>query len=246
MIRSGTINIAHRLATERYAALGVDVDRALKTLSQIPISLHCWQGDDVGGFENFGGTLGGGTGRHRQLSRQSAHAGRTARRPGKGVFADPRQTSPEPARLLRRIRRQKSGPRRNRAEAFRRTGLPGPKKIGLGLDFNPTCFSHPKAADGFTLSHRGQRHPQILDRALHPLARNRRGHGQGARQSLRDQRLDSRRHEGHARRPRRPARAARRIARRRFQKTDFAQAQPRRRRTQTVRHRQRKLRRRLA
>src|ERR1035438_742891 len=48
------------LAQERYARLSVDVDRALKTLSQIPISLHCWQGDDVGGFENFGGTLGGG------------------------------------------------------------------------------------------------------------------------------------------------------------------------------------------
>src|ERR1035438_8229292 len=48
------------LAQERYASLGVDVDRALKTLATIPISLHCWQGDDVGGFENFGGTLGGG------------------------------------------------------------------------------------------------------------------------------------------------------------------------------------------
>src|ERR1039458_5138200 len=43
-----------------YASLGVDVDHALKILATIPISLHCWQGDDVGGFENFGGTLGGG------------------------------------------------------------------------------------------------------------------------------------------------------------------------------------------
>ena len=48
------------LAQERYASIGVDVDHALKTLATIPISLHCWQGDDVGGFENFGGTLGGG------------------------------------------------------------------------------------------------------------------------------------------------------------------------------------------
>jgi len=58
---------AFSLAEERYAALGVDVGHALKTLAQIPISLHCWQGDDVGGFENFGGTLGGGlvaTGNH--------------------------------------------------------------------------------------------------------------------------------------------------------------------------------------
>jgi L-rhamnose isomerase len=48
------------LATERYAALGVDVAHALKTLATIPISLHCWQGDDVGGFENLRGGLGGG------------------------------------------------------------------------------------------------------------------------------------------------------------------------------------------
>src|SRR5271170_2583339 len=51
---------AYALAVERYAGLGVDVDRALKALAAIPISLHCWQGDDVGGFENAGGPLGGG------------------------------------------------------------------------------------------------------------------------------------------------------------------------------------------
>ena len=48
------------LAQERYAALGVGVDHALKTLVTIPISLHCWQGDDVVGFENFAGALGNG------------------------------------------------------------------------------------------------------------------------------------------------------------------------------------------
>jgi L-rhamnose isomerase len=51
---------AFSLARERYAALGVNVDAALKALAKIPISLHCWQGDDVGGFENVGGVLGGG------------------------------------------------------------------------------------------------------------------------------------------------------------------------------------------
>ena len=55
-----TVEKAYTLAEERYAALGVDVERALKTLSQIPVSLHCWQGDDVGGFENGGGALGNG------------------------------------------------------------------------------------------------------------------------------------------------------------------------------------------
>src|ERR1700743_144883 len=55
-----SIDKSFSLARERYEKLGVNVDRALKALAGIPISLHCWQGDDVGGFENFGGTLGGG------------------------------------------------------------------------------------------------------------------------------------------------------------------------------------------
>ena len=55
-----SIEKSFSLAQERYAVLGVDVSHALKTLATIPISLHCWQGDDVGGFENFGGALTGG------------------------------------------------------------------------------------------------------------------------------------------------------------------------------------------
>ncbi len=60
MKKNPNLEKSFALARERYAALGVDVDRVLKNLETIPISLHCWQGDDVGGFENFGGTLGGG------------------------------------------------------------------------------------------------------------------------------------------------------------------------------------------
>src|SRR5690348_8022458 len=51
---------AYALARERYASLGVDTDGAMKQLARIPISLHCWQGDDVGGFEKLGTGLGGG------------------------------------------------------------------------------------------------------------------------------------------------------------------------------------------
>ncbi len=54
------IEQAFNLARERYGALGVDVGRALETLATIPISLQCWQGDDVRGFENLGSELGGG------------------------------------------------------------------------------------------------------------------------------------------------------------------------------------------
>jgi L-rhamnose isomerase len=51
---------AYALARERYAALGVDTRAALERLEKIPISLNCWQGDDVAGFEDPGGALGGG------------------------------------------------------------------------------------------------------------------------------------------------------------------------------------------
>ena len=54
------IEQSYRLATERYAALGVDTDRALKQLMGVSISIHCWQGDDVSGFENAGEALGAG------------------------------------------------------------------------------------------------------------------------------------------------------------------------------------------
>ena len=47
-------------ASEVYASWGVDTEAALKSLATIPISLHCWQGDDVGGFESGGGALSGG------------------------------------------------------------------------------------------------------------------------------------------------------------------------------------------
>jgi L-rhamnose isomerase len=51
---------SYKLARERYAELGVDTDKVLKALFAVPISLHCWQGDDVTGFENAGGALSGG------------------------------------------------------------------------------------------------------------------------------------------------------------------------------------------
>jgi len=140
------------MAKERYAGLGVDVENALLILSQIPISLHCWQGDDVGGFENFGGTLGGGL-------------VATGNYPGKARTPDELRADLEKAYSLI------PGKHRLNLHAF--YGEFGGKKVdrdsispehfknwiawakanGLGLDFNPTCFSHPKSADGFTLSH---------------------------------------------------------------------------------------------
>ena len=140
------------LAQERYASIGVDVDHALKTLATIPISLHCWQGDDVGGFENFGGTLGGG------LVATGNYPGK-ARTPEE-LRADLEKTYsliPGKHRLTLHAFYGEFGGKKVDRDAIEpkhfANWISWAKKNGLGLDFNPTCFSHPKAADGATLSH---------------------------------------------------------------------------------------------
>src|SRR5690349_5736964 len=60
MQNDGFVEQAYELARERYAQLGVDVEQALANLAKTSISLHCWQGDDVGGFESAAGLTGGG------------------------------------------------------------------------------------------------------------------------------------------------------------------------------------------
>ncbi|HYG33817.1 MAG TPA: L-rhamnose isomerase, partial [Clostridia bacterium] len=60
MSKTKSIEKSYQLAQERYAELGVDTDKALEQLARIAISIHCWQGDDVGGFEKAGQELGGG------------------------------------------------------------------------------------------------------------------------------------------------------------------------------------------
>ena len=150
---SASIERAYQLARERYAALGVDTEHSLQALAPIPISLHCWQGDDVGGFENFGGALGGG------LAVTGNHPGK-ARTPDE-LRADLDQALaliPGKHRLnLHAFYGEFGGKRVDRDEIEPKhfsNWIAWAKKNGLGLDFNPTCFSHPKSADGFTLSHR--------------------------------------------------------------------------------------------
>jgi L-rhamnose isomerase len=151
--RTKNIETSFAPARERYEQAGVDVHRALKRLAAISISLHCWQGDDVGGFENAGGTLGGG------LVATGNHPGK-ARTPDE-LRADLEKTYsliPGKHRLnLHAIYGDFGGKKVDRDEIVPghfRTWISWAKANGLGLDFNPTCFSHPKAADGFTLAHR--------------------------------------------------------------------------------------------
>lgn len=146
------IQTAYALAKERYAALGVDTDAAMTALEKIALSLHCWQGDDVGGFENPGGELTGGI-------------AATGNYPGKARNADELRRDldvvysllPGAHRLnLHAIYLEADTPvERNAIEPRHFSGwVDWAKANGHGLDFNPTCFSHPLAADGFTLSHR--------------------------------------------------------------------------------------------
>ena len=140
------------LAKERYAALGVDVDRALRQLAKIPVSLHCWQGDDLGGFETAGSGLGGG------LVATGNHPGK-ARTPGELRMDLEKALSLIPGRHrlnLHAFYGEFGGRKVDRDEidvAHFQNWIAWAKQQRLGLDFNPTCFSHPKAADGFTLSH---------------------------------------------------------------------------------------------
>ncbi|HEV2436635.1 MAG TPA: L-rhamnose isomerase [Verrucomicrobiae bacterium] len=142
-------------ASECYAAIGVNVNHALQTLARIPVSLHCWQGDDVGGFENSGTALGGG------LVATGHYPGK-ARTPEE-LRADLDQAFsliPGKHRLnLHACYGEFGGKIVERDEitpVYFQNWIAWAKQKGLGMDFNPTCFSHPKAADGFTLAHHDQ------------------------------------------------------------------------------------------
>jgi L-rhamnose isomerase len=145
------IQSAYAIAQERYAALGVDTEAALTRLESIPISLHCWQGDDVAGFENNMGALTGGiavTGNYPGKARNSEEL----RRDLDMVY----RLLPGKHRLNLHAIYLESDKKveRNRIEpAHFSAWVDWAKANGHGLDFNPTCFSHPLAADGFTLSH---------------------------------------------------------------------------------------------
>lgn len=146
------IATSYKLAQERYAAIGVDTDEVCRALKRVPISLHCWQGDDVGGFENFGGELGGGlvaTGNYPGKARTPNELRADAEMafsliPGKHRFN--LHAFYAEFQGGKRVERDEIEPRHFKI------WIDWAKSIGIGLDFNPTCFSHPKAASGFTLS----------------------------------------------------------------------------------------------
>ena len=152
-MKEETITRAYAIAKEQYEECGVDADAALKRLERIPISIHCWQGDDVGGFEKPGAGLSGG----------GIQA--TGNYPGKARSIDELRADlekalsmiPERHRInLHACYLDNGGSFVDRDGIEPRhfqSWIDWAKLNNLGMDFNPTYFSHPKAADGFTLSH---------------------------------------------------------------------------------------------
>ena len=136
-------------AKEIYARVGVDTDKAIETLKNIPISIHCWQGDDVNGFEDSGDLSGGiaATGNYmgkarnpEELMADMDYALKLI--PGKkriNIHANYAITDED-------VDRDKLEPKH--FEEW----IKFAKERNLGIDFNPTLFSHPKAADSLTLS----------------------------------------------------------------------------------------------
>ncbi|MFN4128387.1 MAG: L-rhamnose isomerase [Paracoccaceae bacterium] len=142
---------AYETARQQFADWGVDTDAALTVLATIPISMHCWQGDDVKGFERKSGTSGGGiqaTGNHPGRARNVSELRADlefayAQIPGKhrlNLHAFYMDTDESPDRDA--IEYRHFAP-----------WVDWAKNQGLGLDFNPTFFAHPKADDNLTLSH---------------------------------------------------------------------------------------------
>lgn len=145
-----SIEKAYELARERYAEIGVDTEEALRKLEQIKISMHCWQGDDVRGFLFRERALSGGiqaTGNYPGAARTPSELRADMEMalrliPGKhrinlhATYADTDE----------RIDLDEIEPRHYES------WVQWAREQGLGLDFNPTCFSHEKSESGFTLA----------------------------------------------------------------------------------------------
>ena len=145
------IQTAYAAAKERYAMLGVDTGAALDALSAISISLHCWQGDDVGGFESPDAELGGGLAATGNYPGKARNAGELRSDLDKAY-----SLIPGTHRLNLHAIYAETGGRKVERNALLpehfAAWVDWARENGRGIDFNPTCFSHPLAESGFTLA----------------------------------------------------------------------------------------------
>ncbi len=154
MAAKDRIEKAYEIAKESYAELGVDTESAMVRLKDIAISLHCWQGDDVGGFEKPDSELSGGgiqvTGNHPGKARTVRELRQDLEKaysliPGSHRLNLHAMYGEFGGKL---VDRNEIGPEHYRG------WVDWAKEQRVKLDFNATCFSHPKADSGFTLSNR--------------------------------------------------------------------------------------------
>lgn len=138
-------------AKEMFAAIGVDTDAALETLKKVPVSMHCWQGDDVTGFDHDGPLTGG-------IQTTGDYPGK-ARTPEELMADMDKAISMIPGK--KKINVHASYAIFEEGEYVDRDKLEPKhfakwvefaKEKGMGLDFNPTFFSHPMVKNGLTLS----------------------------------------------------------------------------------------------
>ncbi|NTV81931.1 MAG: L-rhamnose isomerase, partial [Candidatus Aminicenantes bacterium] len=145
---------AYASARDRYAERGVDAEKALARLQAISLSLHCWQGDDVGGFEKRAEGLagsglqvtGGAPGKARDVDELRADIAQ--------AFA----LIPGRHRVNLHAMYGEFGGKAVDRDAMEPEHFRGweewTRRLGLKIDFNATLFAHPKAASGYTLSSR--------------------------------------------------------------------------------------------
>lgn len=143
---------AYALAREHYAKMGIDTDQALARMNEVVVSLNCWQADDVGGFETPGAALSGGG-----IQATGNYPGKATTISGmRQDFEKVLSLLPGKYRLnLHAIYGEFGGKPvdRDQIETVHfQSWIDWCKQQGIGMDFNPTFFSHPKAQDGFTLS----------------------------------------------------------------------------------------------
>lgn len=141
-----------KAAVDAYAGIGTDVNAVLDKLATVPVSLHCWQGDDVGGFEEAGAVLSGGgiqtTGNYPGKARSVAEL--------RSDIDKVLTLVPGTKRVNLHASYGEFGDKKVERDAIEPKHFQGwvdwAKKQKIGLDFNGTFFSHPLAADGYTLS----------------------------------------------------------------------------------------------
>lgn len=151
MSQTNSIEKCFELAREKYGELGVDVETQMKRLNQIAVSLHCWQGDDVSGFEIDDQALSGGiqvTGNYPGKARTPAELKKDLEKAFSLIPGNHRLN-------LHALYAETDGEKvdRDQLEPKHFLGwIQWAREQKLGLDFNPSYFSHPKSDDGFTLS----------------------------------------------------------------------------------------------